>query len=217
MVPDGHFGVAALNHEVTVDGDLSEWGRLRFVVDQPAAVGGHAEYGGASDASFRFDLRRDETHLYVAVDVTDDSIVSSSDRIARHQDAVLVSIDPRPKAERNQNGGLFALIRSGALSRMVSAMVTIEEAREDPILALFTGGVAPVDVHASRRTTGGYTVEMVVPVAALHERAGGPVDGLRVNLTVEDYDEGEADHNSLYWRPSRFEEGTAQGVGSFDL
>lgn len=217
MVPDGHFGVAALDHPVTVDGDLSEWGRLRFVVDQPASVEGHAEYGGASDASFRFDLRRDETHLYVAVDVTDDSIVSSSDRIARDQDAVLVSIDPRPKAERNQNGGLFALIRSGALGRMVSAMVTIEEPREDPILALFTGGVERVDVHASRRTAGGYTVEMVVPVAALHERAGGRVDGLRVNLTVEDYDEGEADHNSLYWRPSRFEEGTAEGVGSFDL
>ncbi|MBW2394563.1 MAG: metallophosphoesterase [Deltaproteobacteria bacterium] len=217
MVPDGHFGVATLDHAVTVDGDLSEWGRLRFVVDQPATVEGHGEYGGASDASFRFDLRRDETHLYVAVDVTDDSVVSSSDRIARDQDAVLISIDPRPKTERNENGGLFDLIRSGGLARMVSAMVTVEEPREDPILALFTGGVEPVDVHASRRTAQGYTVELVVPVAALHERAGGQLDGLRVNLTVEDYDEGEADHNSLYWRPSRFEAGTAKGVGSFDL
>ena len=217
MVPDGPFDVAPLDHPIRVDGDLSEWDRLRFVVDEPAEVEGHGHYFGATDASFRFDVRRDETHLYVAVDVTDDSIVTSRERIARNQDAVLVSIDPRPALERNQNVELFAMIRSGALGRMVSAFVTIEEPRFDPILAIFTGGGDPVHVHASRRTPGGYTVELAVPITALDERAGGDWDGLRLNVTVEDFDQGEADHNSLYWRPSRFRPGTASGVGSFGL
>ncbi|MCP3986284.1 MAG: hypothetical protein GY723_18040 [bacterium] len=217
MVPDGSFDVAVLKRGISVDGDLSDWGRLRFVVDEPAQVQGHAAYGGASDASFRFDLRRDETHLYVAVEVTDDSIVTSSDRIARNQDAVLVSIDPRPADERDENGGLFPMIRSGALARMVSAMVTIEEPRADPILALFMGGAEPVHVQASQRTARGYSVELGVPVAVLDERAGGHFDGLRLNVTIEDFDEGEADHNSLLWRPSRFEPGTAKGAGSFEL
>lgn len=217
MVPDGPFHVGLLDHSIRLDGDLSEWGRLRFVVDEPADVDSHGRYLGAADASFRFDLRRDETHLYIAVDVTDDSIVTSGDLIARNQDAVVISIDPRPAAERNRNEELFAMIRNGALGKVVSAFVTIEEPRPDPILVLFTGEGEPVHRQAARRTPGGYAVEVAIPVAVLEERAGGDWDGFRLNVTIEDFDQDEPDHNSLYWRPSRFEPGTAEGVGSFGL
>ncbi len=217
LVPDGPFAITRSDEAVTVDGDLAEWDGLRFRVDAPAHVEGHGRYHGAEDASFRFDLRRDASHLYVAVEVTDDSIVASSHEIAREQDGVQLSLDPRPAPERNQNGNLFALIRSGALAKMVTAFLTVEEPRPDPILALFAGGAEPVHLHAARRTPDGYATEVAIPIAALEERAGGEWDGLRVNVTVSDFDEGESGHNTLSWRPSRFSPGTAEGAGTFGL
>jgi len=214
ILPERPFPVPKASR-VAVDGDLSEWGDLRFHVDRPAELEGHGRHSGPDDASFRFDVRQDDERVYLAVRVVDDSHVSSSDSIAREQDGVRISLDARPREERNANGGLFAMIRSGALRRMVSPTVTVESPRPDPILELFTGGASDPTSKAARATEGGYEVELSVPHAVLDEHAGGRWDGARINISVADFDRDENDSVVLSWRPSRFGSGAPVGSGAF--
>jgi hypothetical protein len=185
------------------------------VVDEPAARGGHGVHRGPEDASFRFGVRQDGDFLWLAVDVRDDSIVATPDAVAREQDHVSVSLDPRPDPERSKNEETFTAIRSGSMAKMVSLLVPLGEARPDPVLRMFGAG-APAGVRqAVKRTASGYAVEVAVPAAVLDERRGARWDALRVNVTVADFDAGERDHVTLSWRPSRFEPGAIEGAGTF--
>ena len=52
-------------------------------------------------------------------------------------------------------------------------------------------------------------------MAVLDERRGARWDAFRLNVTLNDFDEGEPDHVELSWRPSRFEAGAIEGAGTF--
>ena len=214
ILPERPFSVAKAG-AIATDGDLAEWGPLRFRVDRPAEVEGHGAYEGAADASFRFDVRQDDERVVLAVQVIDDSHVSSSEKIAREQDGVQISLDARPRDERNVNAGLFEMLRSGALRRMVTPMITVATPRPDPILQLFTGGAADPTTKAARATDDGYAVEVSIPHAVLDEHAGGRWDGARINITVADFDADESDSVRLSWRASRFGPAAPVGSGAF--
>jgi hypothetical protein len=185
------------------------------VVDEPGGRAGHGVHRGPEDGSFRFAVRQDVDFLYVGVDVRDDSIVASPDEVAREQDHVSLNLDARPDPERSQNEETFAAIRSGAMAKMVSPLLTLQETRPDPVMRLFAGGVPEGVRQAVRRTASGYAVEVAVPAGVLDERRGGSWDALRLNVTMNDFDEGEPDHVALSWRPSRFEAGAIEGAGTF--
>ena len=214
VLPERRFDAVSAKG-VRVDGDLTEWGRLPIVVEEPGGRYGHGVHRGPEDGSFRFGVRHDKEFVYVGIDVRDDSIVASAEEVAREQDHVAVSIDARPDPDRSRNEGTFVAIRSGAMAKLVSPLVALQETRADPILSLFAGGT-PNDVQSAvERTALGYAVELAVPAATLDERRGGRWDALRVNVTVSDFDEGEHDHMDLAWRPSRFEAGAIEGAGTF--
>jgi hypothetical protein len=215
LLPERRFDAARAARAVTVDGDLAEWGRLAFVVDEPGAIGGHGVHRGPDDGSFRFAVRQDKQFVWIAVDVTDDSIVASADDVARDQDHVSLNLDARADPERSQNEETFVAIRSGAMARMISPLVALQETRPDPVMRLFAGGVPAGVRHAVRRTAAGYSVEVVVPAAVLDERRGARWDALRLNVSLNDFDENEPDHVVLSWRPSRFEPGAIEGAGTF--
>jgi predicted phosphodiesterase len=215
LLPERRFDAVRAARPIAVDGDLAEWGRLPFVVDEPAGRSPHGVHRGPEDASFRFGVRQNADFVWLAIDVRDDSIVATPDAVAREQDHVSVNLDPRPDPERSKNEETFVAIRSGAMTKMVSMLVPLGEARPDPILRMFGAG-APAGVQqAVRRTDSGYAVEIAVPAAALDERRGARWDALRVNVTVTDFDAGEPDHVALSWRPSRFEPGAIEGAGTF--
>lgn len=199
---------------IQVDGDTSEWGALRFHVDTPAEVEGHGRYRGSEDASFRFDLRQDGENVYLAVRVKDDSFVSSPDKVAREQDGVVLSLDPRPAEQRNANPGFFSLLLSGEFRRIVTKSGTVAEAAPDPLMALFAAGLPDVGSSKAREIDGGYEVEMSVPHSALDEFAGGRWEGARFNIGVSDFDANERDHTTIYWRPNRFGGAAAEGSGT---
>jgi hypothetical protein len=93
--------------------------------------------------------------------------------------------------------------------------VALQETRPDPIMRLFAGGLPESVRHAVRRTETGYAVEVAVPAELLDERRGARWDALRMNVSMNDFDEGEPDHVTLSWRPSRFEAGAIEGAGTF--
>jgi hypothetical protein len=215
LLPERRFDALRAARPIVVDGDLAEWGRLPFVVDEPAGRSGHGVQRGPEDASFRFGVRQDDAFLWLAVDVRDDSIVASPGEVARHQDHVAFSIDARPDPERSVNEETFTAIRSGAMGKMVSPLVALGETRPDPVMRIFAGGAPEGVEQAVRRTEAGYAVEVAVPAAALDERRGGRWDAVRVNVTIADFDADEPDHVVLSWRPSRFEAGAIEGAGTF--
>lgn len=215
VLPERRFDAVRTARAPAVDGDLAEWGRLPFVVDEPGGRTGHGIHRGPDDGSFRFGVRHDADFLYVGVDVRDDSIVASPDEVAREQDHVSMNLDARPDPERSLNEATFVAIRSGAMAKMVSPLLALQETRPDPVMRLFAGGVPEGVRQAVRRTESGYAVEVAVPAAVLDERRGSPWDALRLNVTMNDFDAGEPDHVALSWRPSRFEAGAIEGAGTF--
>jgi hypothetical protein len=215
LLPERRFDAARAPRAIAVDGDLAEWGRLPFVVDEPGERSGHGVHRGPEDGSFQFGVRQDGEFLYVGVDVRDDSIVASADAVARAQDHLSLNLDARPDPDRSKNEETFVAIRSGAMAKMVSPLIALQETRPDPILRLFAGGVPEGVQQAVRRTETGYTVEVAVPASVLDERRGRRWDALRVNVSMDDFDVGEPDHVMLSWRPSRFEAGAIEGAGTF--
>ncbi|MDB4929635.1 MAG: hypothetical protein JWM10_2119, partial [Myxococcaceae bacterium] len=66
---------------LTLDGLLREWsgfGQLRAVDDRASVTANPAAWTGADDASFGYALARDESGLWVAVEVRDDTLVRSA-------------------------------------------------------------------------------------------------------------------------------------------
>ena len=215
LLPERRFDIPRVARPVKVDGDLSEWGELPFAVDVPGGQSGPGVHRGPEDASFRFAVRRDDAFLYVAVAVRDDSIVASADQVAREQDHVALSIDARPDPERSKNEETFVAVRNGAMAKLVSPLIALQETRPDPVLRLFAATTPEGLLQAARRTPDGYGVEVAIPSQALDERRGARWDAVRINVTVDDFDAGEPDHVALSWRPSRFEAGTPEGAGTF--
>ena len=126
-----------------------------------------------------------------------------------------MSIDARPEALRNANRGLFDELRSGGIAKMATVYVTLGETVEDPVLERFGLAQAGAADVATVVTPRGYTAELAIPFADLDAAAEGPWDGLRVNVTVSDFDEGETAHTTLLWRPSRYDGRAAEGSGTF--
>jgi hypothetical protein len=215
ILPERRFRARHSAAPIAVDGDLAEWGRLAFEVEEPAEILGHGAYHGPEDGSFRFDLRWDELALYLAVDVRDDSIVAGRDRSAREQDNVSVTVDARPDPERSENMGYFAAIRSGVMANLVHVVATIEEPRRDGVTALFAGPTPEGVRFAAYRTPAGFAAEIAIPRDLLDERRGGAWDAVRLNVSTTDFDAGEPNHVTLAWRPSRFGERAVPGSGTF--
>jgi hypothetical protein len=215
ILPEKRFRMRRAPAGIAVDGDLAEWGRLAFEVEEPAEVVGHGRYRGPEDASFRFDVRWDELALYAAVDVRDDSIVVGQERSAREQDNVILSVDARPDPERSENQGRIAAIRSGVMAKLLNVMATLEEPRRDGVIALFAGPTPEGVRFAAFRTPAGFAAEIAIPRDLLDERRGAAWDAVRLNVSVTDFDAGEPDHVTLAWRPSRFGERAIPGSGTF--
>jgi hypothetical protein len=215
LLPERRFPIGRSAEPVELDGALDEWIELPFVVYAANPGGGALRAGKRPDEAARFAVRQDDAFLYVGIDVTDDSLVASAERMAREQDSVTVSLDARPDPQRSANESWRAASRSGALAAIISATVTLVEPRVDPRARLF-GGAGSEGVRISaQRTARGYSAELAVPHALLDERQGSLWEAVRLNVGIDDFDEGKPGHATFTWRPSRFGPLAVEGSGTF--
>ena len=152
-----------------------------------------------------------------ALDAAEAAMKDWAARTPRDQDAVSVLLDARPAPARDANPGIFRARKEGALGRMVLAWVLPGEARADPLVGGFLPELPPGTRRAARTTARGYDVELAIPAAALDERQGGPWQGFRLNVSLQDHDAGGGSVVH-WWRPSRFGLGdvtTVVGSGTF--
>ena len=78
----------------TVDGDLTDWEALPFVVGRAGDI--DSPTATAEDVSYRFGVLESGGDVYFAIAVTDDQIDAAEDESPRYQDHARVTVDARP-------------------------------------------------------------------------------------------------------------------------
>jgi len=217
VAPERAFACGA-SGPVDVDGDLGDWTSLPFANWTPAVVERPRFFGGATDAAVRFGVRCDADYVYLGFEVADDSIVASPDRVAREQDGLSISIDARPDPARSSGGqGFMAALVDGSLAKVIMLGAGPEPSpTPDPIFSVFLPKPPEGVVTATKRTDSGYSAELAIPTSALEAMGGGSFDAFRLDVSLTDFDEGDAGHATLWWKPSRFGEQAIPGSGTFE-
>lgn len=166
---------------LTLDGLLRDWqgfGALRAVDEGSAVLSGATAWRGADDAAFAFALARDDSHLWVAVEVRDDRV----QRSAAHrptEDALVLSLAAGPAGGRLTAFELA--LHPGDPGRFAGAV-------------RFRGGRSgdvPGASLVESATGSGYLLEARIPWASLPGLAGG-LNTLRARLAYHDSDESPA-------------------------
>jgi hypothetical protein len=201
---------------IVADGKLDEWpAQLSEPQGFAQVIGPRPAYGGPNDSSFSMASRYDAENLYLALKVSDDSIVTSSSEKDQIGDSIVLRIDPESESEEYTSVSLAP--RSPKVRRARSRN---PEARDpDGIIRLqaapfaadsgssktirFLGGPGKGITGACLAAKGGYAAEIAVPLALLKDTQGGEDwDSFRVNVTIHDHDgRHKASPSVLWWRP----------------
>lgn len=186
---DTNHEIPSLAAAVKVDGDLSDWSDLPFVVDQPGEVWHNPPgWRGPQDGSFRFGVGADAEFLYVAIKTADNE--PSFDGWKYWEDFALFWFDGRANPEADPKDAIFAM--------MVGPEIDDLQKEE------YSEGKAPDGtLSASAKTETGFTAEFALPLAYLKERQGGDWSRVRLNIGFSDFDKNETRDGVtiLYWRP----------------
>lgn len=185
---------------VAVDGRLDEWDRLRFDGKQ-----------GLNDLDYQFEVAEGPEHLYIAVNVIDDHVISEPNRHPWDQDAIELLIDSRDDPARANNRGEFepGWRQYGWLS--------MSPAESRAAMALEPHDRIPAGVLiATHRTKQGYSAEVAVPHSVLDRMHGdSPWSAARFNLIVQESDEKFGEHTSLSWQPRWHSKESQPASGTF--
>ncbi len=155
---------SAISPAPTIDGDLTEWAASTFYTVTEAMnvpVGGVAEVDPETQTLHsRFAIRYDAENLYLAADVSDDTVVSNiaPDDLQNfyRTDSAEFYLDP------NNDTGLFKLSVLPFDTEGNVQAVRHEDAQPGPIAT-----TAPGAEVASSRTDGGYIIEVKLPLTLL--------------------------------------------------
>ena len=207
----------------SVDGDLREWDSLPYranrqgdVVSAPTA---------ATDIAYSFAVRESDGDLYVAVRVSDDSLLADEARGLMTQDSVMITVDARPDPERSGNRRLYDSTRRD-LAQMAVGFVTLRGIVEESYYLRFLDGSRAAVASKAIATEAGYDVEFKVDGAFLDQHAGESWRTVRLAIAAIDWDAGDdvneipwyakgSDGVALHWMPDRFGEAPVAASGTF--
>ena len=196
----------------TVDGNLTDWETLPFVVDRQGDI--DSPTAATDDVSYRFGVLEAAGDLYFGISVTDDAIDAAEDESPRYQDHVRITVDARPDPERSENFPLFEAMRAGHLEQIAHDYMTLVDAREDKVIAFLKDARAAVEWRTAR-TAQGYDAEAKVSGAFLDAVRGERWDTLRIGVAVADFDPDETTSVYLNWQPWRMGSAPVAASGTF--
>lgn len=214
IYPQKQQTLSRVRQPIVVDGDLSEWRKLRFSASKQGDFDPEAAELTASDISFDFDLRFDDDNVYLAVEVTDDQVIASDQRPALGQDAIIVTLDTQALPERLINKGLVDAATDGTLFKMAFDILTVGGEAPMPAIEFLQASRDELSSSGARTETG-YTVEWAVPREVLKARGTDIGEGVRLSIHAQDFDEGDRAPKNWYWGPSRFGDTPVSGSGMF--
>ncbi len=176
----------------TIDGNLEEWSRLPHEFKQPVlfAPPGMADFWeGPDDASLKFAVTYDQEAVYLAIETTDEQVLTRMDQTADRQDSLYLWFDIFPGGEGDDNP-LFAVIPGKTLEE--SRLINLEDIEGDLRAAAV-------------KTETGYSAEIAYPMdafrPALEDRGGGKLEYIRLNIAIIDKDDSGQRALQVFWRP----------------
>jgi hypothetical protein len=180
---------------ISIDGNLEEWGKLRF-----------SKQDSSSTTGFCFDIRSDDKFLYIAVDVTDEDIQAPSTHANLNQDGAFVVFDPRPLAE-----SAFNLRNPDGMGREWLFMIASPTANAFDLG--FKEHMPPGLTGKGTQTAKGYAVEYALPQELLQSFQGADWKTIRLNIAVADLDAGEeGEPRRITWQPDWMENYPGSGM-----
>lgn len=208
--PSPKATVTASGKVKAVDGSLADWDKLPYAVDDdPAEILRDASnWDGPEDSRFRFGFDMDENFLYIAVDVHDPVRVVERGVFPWHQDGIEVRVDARPGAQRDHSKASNFRVGKDYLFFAICPGDTLEDIYMNQTLPAGTA-------FATAETEDGYITEIAIPLKALREIQGGELEAFRVNVAVNDRDQGEGAPAQLWWQPDWRGDKTYSGSGTF--
>ena len=183
--------------QVRVDGNAAEYANLPVIriADRSRVYARRREWKGPDDQSFTLRAAHDGQHLYLAVDVTDDTIVVDPGVGAWRNDAVELYWDVRAADQRDG--------RHGKGTGHVSLFVP-EEDGEPRVSWDMRAGKAPLGAKAAfRRREGGYVCEVAIPLQELGLALPlSPGQEISLQVCSDDRDQVEGLINATRMTPS---------------
>jgi hypothetical protein len=194
--PNEKYFIDEVTKPIITDGDLSEWGNLRF-----------SKQDSIGKASFRFDVRSDDKFLHLAIDVTDSDIQAGNKYANASQDAAFVVFDARNismSAFNKRNGdGVF---RGEWLYLLASPT-------DDEFELAFKDKMPAGLIAKGRKTAKGYAVEYAIPLALLQRQQGDDWKNIRLNFSIIDKNKGDVgEPRRINWLPDWTEDYPGSGM-----
>lgn len=187
---------------ITIDGELSDWN-----LDSPAIVKDASQvirdvgfWQGENDCSMTVYTAYDEQKLYVAFDVTEDTVYGAIEMLPIDGEdnlKIYLSTDPAADAERTAYGTndflVYLIMDEGYWDTAIDRSMVEKEARQRFVSAGMDGGENVIEGYecATTRTTTGFIFECAIPWATFSNKnipvytpASG--DTLSVNFAITD-------------------------------
>ncbi|REK22621.1 MAG: hypothetical protein DWQ42_16690 [Planctomycetota bacterium] len=199
VVIDRRYPCATLAAEVSIDGDLDEWGELAHRTPTPPVLLGPAgQWQGNDDASLAFSFARDDKFLYLAARVTDDRVLD--------KDELMLMIDGRPIAVRSRQNSFFV----GCYRAMFPAVERNGE------FDVFQFNERPTKCRAAvKRVEGGYVVEAALPLELVTGPQGDDWHSFQCTPVALDVDDPQEQPVGVAWRGTQALRRSNKNFGHF--
>lgn len=194
------------NRQIQVDGNLNDWEELNYELKENAYIYGNPfAHQGNNDASGNFSVTYDDNYLYVAANIEDDELYISGKDNPLYQDALIISVDPRPAEHYNRT-----------TQRNLFADWIVLAISPDEHGTMFQKQKLPIGtVCQLKKTATGYNVEAAIPLKYLDTSQQKEWENVRVNVTINDYDQNGHHISRISWKPLWTEEDNYLGSGTF--
>ena len=203
FVPQHKKYISKVSKKIKFDGMLKEWGELanRITSDK---LSNPFSIKNEEDCSFHFSTQYDEENFYVGFQIYDDDIFTDENIRPDRQDAVIISLDARSMDKSAQN------TYQGTSEDFIYLLKTLEEGG-DPVNA----DRLPEGVEVKlKKSSDGFTGELVVPLNYLKKSQMGTLKQLRLNIELIDVDKNGKERVGLHWNPLWNTEQNLPGSGT---
>ncbi|WP_339614808.1 metallophosphoesterase [uncultured Gilvimarinus sp.] len=195
--------------DIELDGKLTEWRGHEFFNAADNQYFQAENWSGLSDADFGWSVAESGKFLVLALKITDDTLVRNDSENIWSQDAMLITLDARPRSRR--------LLKQTYDNRVPGERYIVLQPTANGFVSALKGNPKVPDSVRQKvvLTDSGYTAEIAIPFSLLDADHGSEWDGVRLNVLLRDVDPNEPGMVGREWLSAWGYETTVAGSGSF--
>ena len=196
LAPEPKYILASTKEEIIIDGKLDEWAALPYSIttDKP------------TDAAAQFNFTYQDEYLYIAAKVTDDNVFYDPTASYWQSDFIgfVVNADPLEKSAADKGSGRYR--------NSVYYLVNPKDS-DTPNVAKKDGRLPKGTKWICTPNETGYTLEAAIPMQYIIDKQGASWKTIRVNMVLQDRDEGETESPRYFFLPEWSAEENRIGSG----